>query len=932
MYKFLEKCIVRLVDKNNKGGTGFFIGPGLIITCAHVLTENDCSKINAYWEKKECAVVSEPLYYNSDIDVAIIKTELLDTPFVLLDEKVELGSPLYSFGYPDTNLEGEPVTLEYEGETTDAYPLLKLKNGQIRPGMSGAPLLNIDSGTVCGIIKKTRNRDNDLGGKAIPVSSVFGKINQIFDFHKDSSKIHTDWMNLLSPVQKVKLGLINDSDSDFVKYEKNNKKSHFLLFQHDPKPCTSIFIEPNYSINFYKGLEPQFFNEKNDFLNDCLSILHDQKILFILGPYGCGKTFLSKYLQSNLKKKYDTIFVRCCDITRLTEYRSFLNEAMKMKHKNKDIYFIFDSYDEINFIKEDKVDINDAILKNIIELSKEDGIYIILNSRNIFKREEDVFLSICFQMYEFDYNEFKFIDVKYFTKEQINNWLDTYSNEMAKIGKENRLYAHDIKYFHKNLINACHNPLFLYLLVSHYYENGMDSMNDVYSLYESFVDKTVLGKFKLEKPGGPDAIREISGKYREFLRELSITIGSKHPLKIYNDELNEGELLDKNAYNYIIGFDEFEGKIIEITKEVLEKKNIDKERLTENALSCYFLEQSGLILKFRDNNILFFLIAETYFLALKEMCDKYKVGGYSSELYDIIDKYHNIKLHPLTIELLFSRLKNVGKNESETEERKERKTLLLRLIKEFIYDGKVLNITEESLQCICISKINSDLLLCLIYMNINTEGYRDLGYFFKRLYWYLSAAKLLDMRYLNVVRRFFKDIRLTNAELRRINYNGYNFKNSRMNSVKFVQSMFYDVIMQYTAFNEAEFELCEFNDVDMTGTTGSAIFSNCIIHKNVIKETKNISFLFKRCHIKSMGIHNSNKDIYLVFENCDIDDLIIRHSDFRNVDITNCTYNTIKLEGSKGNVYIKKSNCKGGHKYSHENKNDILVMEDGREI
>ena len=36
-------------------------------------------------------------------------------------------------------------------------------------GFSGAPLLNRRTGAVCGIIRRTRNEETDLGGYAIPV-------------------------------------------------------------------------------------------------------------------------------------------------------------------------------------------------------------------------------------------------------------------------------------------------------------------------------------------------------------------------------------------------------------------------------------------------------------------------------------------------------------------------------------------------------------------------------------------------------------------------------------------------------------------------------------------------------------------------------------------------------------------------------------------
>ncbi len=46
---------------------------------------------------------------------------------------------------------------------------LKLRSGQIRPGMSGAPVINESSGHICGLVEGTRDRRTDLGGFAHPV-------------------------------------------------------------------------------------------------------------------------------------------------------------------------------------------------------------------------------------------------------------------------------------------------------------------------------------------------------------------------------------------------------------------------------------------------------------------------------------------------------------------------------------------------------------------------------------------------------------------------------------------------------------------------------------------------------------------------------------------------------------------------------------------
>jgi hypothetical protein len=107
---------------------------------------------------------------------------------VRLSEEVKQGDAAFAYGYPGANIYGDPVDLTIEGrfpvtgmdKSTEA---LKLSKGQILSGISGAPLLNKRTGLVCGIVKRTRNLQFDLGGYAISASTarqVFAQLAPAF--------------------------------------------------------------------------------------------------------------------------------------------------------------------------------------------------------------------------------------------------------------------------------------------------------------------------------------------------------------------------------------------------------------------------------------------------------------------------------------------------------------------------------------------------------------------------------------------------------------------------------------------------------------------------------------------------------------------------------------------------------------------------------
>ncbi|MGK7899478.1 MAG: trypsin-like peptidase domain-containing protein [Xenococcus sp. (in: cyanobacteria)] len=184
--KFLAKCTVRIQAVGKSGyGTGFFVAPDLILTCAHVIRKNDqiLKQVKFYWQEEEYqAEVYQVPEDNKNIDIALLKvSNLFNEKFVisLFDDPFATGEELYTFGYPDNNVNGEPGTFEIIGLTGDKPPLIKFKEGQVRPGFSGSPLLNLRTGKVCGIINQTRDRSLDLGGKGVPVSVIFQHFSEL---------------------------------------------------------------------------------------------------------------------------------------------------------------------------------------------------------------------------------------------------------------------------------------------------------------------------------------------------------------------------------------------------------------------------------------------------------------------------------------------------------------------------------------------------------------------------------------------------------------------------------------------------------------------------------------------------------------------------------------------------------------------------------
>ena len=198
--QLLQRCTVKLSIPGKMGwGTGFFVAPGLILTCHHVVQDAGNGKVQVCWQNQEDfaeAVIERSL---PEFDLALLQFSppVADLPCVYLDESFQADDSLYTYGYPDDFPQGAPVTAKCEGMTGDEPPLIKFKAGQVRPGLSGSPLLNQRTGKVCGIVKFTRDRSFDLGGGAVPTSEIFTQFPQLMELQQAFHQRDDRWTKLL---------------------------------------------------------------------------------------------------------------------------------------------------------------------------------------------------------------------------------------------------------------------------------------------------------------------------------------------------------------------------------------------------------------------------------------------------------------------------------------------------------------------------------------------------------------------------------------------------------------------------------------------------------------------------------------------------------------------------------------------------------------
>lgn len=230
IYGLLGNCTVSVTTGPSKG-TGFFVAPGLVLTCAHVVapSQQASAPIQVSWQGQSFSATLTQAREASDL--ALLKVDIPNQSCVLLAGSADPFSDLYSYGFPDTEPAGTPSTFQCVGWLGPANELIKFKEGQVRPGMSGSPLLNKDTGSVCGIVQITYDRSSyAAGGKGLLTQAIYREFPELAAAQQSFHARDHSWPDLLSQEQRQKLQLnwlpgpaVPDKLQVFVSYSQKDE-------------------------------------------------------------------------------------------------------------------------------------------------------------------------------------------------------------------------------------------------------------------------------------------------------------------------------------------------------------------------------------------------------------------------------------------------------------------------------------------------------------------------------------------------------------------------------------------------------------------------------------------------------------------------------------------------------------------------------------
>jgi S1-C subfamily serine protease len=160
---------IRGQNSCNRGveGSGFLYAPNRVMTNAHVVAGVHHPSVLVGDHEVPATVV----YYNPDIDVAVLAVDGVDEPYLRFDRSGESGDPAAVLGYPQDgpyNVQAARIRAEQRLRSPDIYShgtvlrqVFSLRS-LVRPGNSGGPLVS-PAGKVYGVIFAASVTDDDTG-------------------------------------------------------------------------------------------------------------------------------------------------------------------------------------------------------------------------------------------------------------------------------------------------------------------------------------------------------------------------------------------------------------------------------------------------------------------------------------------------------------------------------------------------------------------------------------------------------------------------------------------------------------------------------------------------------------------------------------------------------------------------------------------------
>ena len=315
------------------------------------------------------------------------------------------------------------------------------------------------------------------------------------------------------------------------------------IYQESGLSVSDLFITPICTLSRFSNQGEHIVPMTDSVIEDCKSIVEDNGLLLIKGPYGCGKTILTKAMIGEFRK--DGLFCVCFQANRInpsffSDFSESIKECIDIHSK---LYIFIDSCELL---------LSDTLFVLSVSQLLNDfkgSLHFIINYRSIQDNETDRVLN--------DFADLlspAVLNLEYFNKTSIQLWLDRFNRTRIGSGASVITYE-DIQKANKNLRESCKNPLVLYMVSSN--DEAKEHLLDKnwYGVFDEFINKTISGKFESEKNSSPFFQKyNLSKKwYYDFLATIAREINrDSDSINVLSQAVEDDFYLDSNEVPYSI--------------------------------------------------------------------------------------------------------------------------------------------------------------------------------------------------------------------------------------------------------------------------------------------------------------------------------------------------------------------------------------------
>ena len=744
---------------------------------------------------------------------------------------------------------------------------------------------------------------------------------------------------------------IDYNTNNLIARDKTVNDFHFYLFD-SKRTIENIHKDGNYGI-MKSDYGDSSISGKSESISSCLDILYKFNILLITGDYGQGKTMLSKALQLQCINKGDsTFFFRAQELIETLNFKFdllphvFIN--MLEKKKSQKLIVFIDSIDELNY-KDSIKKLFDSIF---ICVKQNNKIYFVVNSRfyikirepaNI-KKIEDIFSEEIFNI--LDRPKFLYVKMKNLDTKPLN---DLFTDLNTTNEYEKSLNTQYIKEHYKHILDTCKIPLFAYVIGDYYYSHDFSLPDTLSDIYNSFIEKTIKGKFSRECSNHP-RIKDHELEYHSLLKLLAISMINKttHYLNYSNTE--ESFFSDNIKYPFYIELSKLSYEAKKICDNIATFEDYyseeHKDNINADFLNCYFFKVCKTdeedIFSFSDENTMCYLAAEYIFDKLVPLLNEIDIDDRIDGMINSLDQFFP---NPLAMDFLIERInREVISNDTKRNNITKNINKILNYMSAYY--------SQRTQNSVSVKGIMAQIILMIIFVKFNRKSYKgiDNNHFFKHFYLLNKVAKAMELngqhslqsdRHRYLIERYFSECVIVDGFFRRLNLKYFNFNKSEMVNCIFSQCKFFRSNFRDTKFkDDTRFDLCEFNNVIFS----SKISDNIVFQDSTIINCKFIGvysdriILFDNCRIANLEFakHIFSKRIRIIFRNCNIQNIIVNEYK-ASIGIYRCLFpnnEKIKIKGNANVTLITNGNiseieCDSDYKladekfYEDENKKGI---------